>query len=54
MAGALRCDGRVRTFASAVVGVIVASQMEVARHPERAFVEIVDESLAVMEEGFPL
>ncbi|WP_438435143.1 hypothetical protein [Gorillibacterium sp. sgz500922] len=47
----MRCEGEDLHL---WVGVIVASQMEVARHPERAFVELVDEALAVMEEGFPL
>lgn len=48
-------DGlRTRAFAAAVVGVVIAAQMHYIGHPERQFVDIVDEALALMDEGFPL
>ncbi|MDF2938118.1 MAG: TetR family transcriptional regulator [Paenibacillaceae bacterium] len=47
-------DLKTRAFASAVVGVVIAAQMHYIDHPEREFVDIVDEALALMDEGFPL
>lgn len=47
-------DLKTRTFAAAVVGVVIAAQMHYIEHPEREFVDIVDEALALMETGFPL
>ncbi|MNC32500.1 HTH-type transcriptional repressor Bm3R1 [compost metagenome] len=47
-------DLKTRAFASAVVGVVIAAQLHYIEHPEREFVDIVDEALALMDEGFPL
>jgi AcrR family transcriptional regulator len=47
-------DLKTRTFAAAVVGVVIAAQMHYIEHPEREFVDIVDEALALMDNGFPL
>lgn len=45
---------QTRTFAAAVVGVIISAQMYYIEHPELEFVDIVDEALVLMDEGFPL
>ncbi|WP_234340124.1 acyl-CoA-like ligand-binding transcription factor [Gorillibacterium timonense] len=47
-------DLKVRTLAGAFVSVLLSAQAHYLQHPEREFVDIADEALALMEAGFPL
>ncbi|MFD1773685.1 TetR family transcriptional regulator [Paenibacillus rhizophilus] len=45
---------KVRNVAAAVIGLVISAQMYYVEHPEMDFLEILDESLAHMQAGFPL
>ncbi|MEO3947189.1 TetR family transcriptional regulator [Gorillibacterium sp. CAU 1737] len=47
-------DLKIRALAAALVGIMVSVQMHYNEHPEREFVDLADEALALMEAGFPL
>ncbi|AHV96810.1 TetR family transcriptional regulator [Paenibacillus sabinae] len=47
-------DLKVRNVAAAVIGLVISAQIYYFEHPEKDFLEILDESLAHLQDGFPL
>jgi AcrR family transcriptional regulator len=45
-------DIAVRTFAGAVVGVAISAMFAISENPSRSLVDLIDESMACLDEGF--
>ncbi|QWU17985.1 TetR family transcriptional regulator [Paenibacillus sophorae] len=43
---------KIRVLAGAFLGVVISTQMYYIEHPEREFIDILDEALALLEAGF--